>query len=88
MKNTKTPKTKFYTNRIAFIRAVNKYSMEDFAKEIGITKQSISRFEADKTMPSLTTVLCICDKFKIPIDFFTKETINVEIKGNEITYKL
>lgn len=52
-------------NRIKDIRTKLKLSQEEFGKQIGIGKTSISKIETGENKPSEQTIMLICEKFNV-----------------------
>ena len=48
-------------------------SQEDFAKELGTTKQVISRYETHQRIPKVTVAQDYAKKLKMPISYFFDE---------------
>ena len=58
--------------RIKLLRKkILKMSMEDFGREIGITKSAISKLESGGNSPSEQTVKLICEKFNVRYEWLT-----------------
>lgn len=51
--------------RIKELRVSKKMSQEEFGKQIGITKASVSRLESGENNPSDQTVLLICNEYGV-----------------------
>lgn len=69
-------------------RKQNNLSQEDLAKEIGVTRQTISKWELNETTPDLKQAIKLAELFKISVDEFvngnkTKNTQNEEKKKSK-----
>lgn len=53
---------------IAALRKINKLSQEEFAEKIGVTRQSISKWEKGDTVPDLESCVLIAKCFNVSID--------------------
>ena len=60
-------------NRILEARESRAMSMEDLANKVGVTRQSISKYEKGIISPSPETLQAISITLNFPIDFFFKE---------------
>lgn len=65
---------------LAQIRAERNHTQESLAKELGITKQTISNYESGKRRPKYEMLEAICDTLNVPIEFFmTREEQEAEL---------
>lgn len=53
---------------IATLRKINKLSQEKFAEKIGVTRQSISKWEKGNSVPDLESCVLIAKCFNVSID--------------------
>ncbi len=63
--------TEFIGEKIYYVRK-NKMHMtqEEFAEEVGLSKDSISNFERGKCLPNISNLVQISNKTETPIAFF------------------
>ena len=61
--------------KIVHLRAVNNLSQDELAKRLNISRQALSKWEKDETLPAVDAVKSMCEIFKISAD----ELINDEI---------
>lgn len=47
-------------------------SVEELAAHLGVSKTAVSKWEADKSIPSLENTIKICNYFQITIDDFIR----------------
>ncbi|MGN0536129.1 MAG: helix-turn-helix domain-containing protein [Eubacterium sp.] len=74
---------------IATLRKINKLSQEEFAEKIGVTRQSISKWEKGDSVPDLESCVLIAKCFNVSIDDlvnYSEETNGLPIppKGKHI----
>ena len=50
-------------SNICFLRKQKKYTQEQFAEKMGVTRQTISRWESDEVVPELAKLIEISDFF-------------------------
>lgn len=50
------------------VRESKKYTQEDLAKKIGVSRQQVINWEADKANPSLVYFIAIADEFHLSLD--------------------
>jgi len=61
--------------KIIHLRIVNNISQDELAKLVGVSRQSLSKWENDETQPQIENIKVLCDIFKISAD----ELINDKI---------
>lgn len=54
--------------KIRELREAKKMSQKELAQFLNITPQAISKWELDKSLPDLETVIRLCDYFQVSID--------------------
>lgn len=68
------------------IRKQKKISQEELAEKLGVSRQSISKWETGENYPSMTNIMCLCDIFHCKIndiiheDFKDIDSLDEEIK--------
>ena len=71
---------------IQYLRKLNKLTQEQFAEKMNITRQTVSRWEADEVIPELSKLVEICSAFSCKLDelvrenMFSKNEIYSEVK--------
>ena len=55
---------------IAQIRAEKGLTQEQMARQLYVTRQAVSRWEAGETSPSIDMVKLICTTFQVPLERF------------------
>lgn len=60
---------------ICFLRKQKKYTQEQFAEKMGVTRQTISRWESDEVIPELAKLIEISDMFTCRLDTLVKENL-------------
>lgn len=61
---------------IQFLRKLNKLTQEQFAERMGISRQTVSRWEADEVMPELNKLVEICTIFSCKLDELVREDMS------------
>ena len=61
---------------ICFLRKQKKYTQEQFAEKMGVTRQTISRWESDEVIPELAKLIEISDMFTCRLDTLVKENLS------------
>ena len=71
------------SEKIKHIRKANSLSQEKFAEEIGVSRQSIVKYEKGVTIPLTDVLIRICQRFNLSLDYFVKEETNDSIDNVE-----
>lgn len=75
------------------IRKNKKISQEKLSEILGVSRQSISKWETGENFPSMQNIMCLCDIFKCKIndlvheDFVDIDSLDKEIKMSVIKFK-
>ena len=64
-------------------RKAKGYSQEELAELVGVSRQAISKWEADLTRPSFDNLQALCVALKVKIDFFMDEWSRVPESENK-----
>ena len=65
-------------NKIAKLRNLMGISQEEFADKIGVSRQSVSKWEIGKTLPQSDKIIEICNLFNISADNLLQGDINLD----------
>lgn len=66
---------KFLPNRLKDIRLLNGNTIDEIAVRLNVTKQSVSKYENGKTIPSAEVLNKLVDLYELPLGYLTKEEI-------------
>lgn len=70
---------------LKLLRNQNKISQQQLADVIGVTQQSINKYENHPVEPDIETLIKIADYFETTIDYLVGRTENSKENTNEIT---
>ncbi len=70
---------------LKLLRNQNKISQQQLADVIGVTQQSINKYENHSVEPDIETLIKIADYFETTIDYLVGRTENGKENANEIT---
>ena len=82
-----------FGDNLKLVRKSNKISQEELAFRLGVSRQSVSKWETGENYPSMTNILCLCDIFKCKInelvheDFTDINSLDDEIKMSVVKFK-
>jgi transcriptional regulator with XRE-family HTH domain len=60
----------FEAKKIRELREQKDLTIEAFAAQIGTSKQAASAWETGATQPRVSTLINICNRFSVPLNFF------------------
>ena len=75
------------------IRKSKNISQEELAEKLGVSRQSVSKWETGENYPSMYNIMCLCDIFKCKINNLVHESmsdinsLDEEIKMNVVKLK-
>ena len=69
--------------KICRYRKTKGYSQEELAELVGVSRQAISKWEADMTRPSFDNLQALCVALKVKMDFFMDEWSRVPESENK-----
>ena len=55
-------------DKIIELRKKNGWSQEELAEKVGVSRQSVSKWEMDQSLPHIDKVLLICELFSVSAD--------------------
>lgn len=64
--------------KIAILRKKNNYSQEDLANELGISRQSVSKWESGNSIPDLDKIIKMSSLFGVSTDYLLKDELEEE----------
>lgn len=82
-----------FGENLRFLRKSKKLSQEDLADKIGVSRQSISKWECGDAYPEMNNILALCEIFNCKInslvheDFIDIDSLDNEIKMSVVKFK-
>lgn len=61
---------------IQYLRKINRLTQEQFAEKMGITRQTVSRWESDEVTPELNKLVEMCSIFSCKLDELVREDMS------------
>lgn len=65
------------------LRVRERYSMEDIAEIIGVSRQSVAKWENGESLPDIEKCMKLSKLYKVTLDELVSETINIEEDDEE-----
>jgi len=56
--------------KVRILRQAEELTQADFASTLGVSRAQIIKLEADQTIPTTSILLKICNRFRVPPDYF------------------
>lgn len=60
------------TEKLLNLRKANSLTQEQLAEQLGVSRQSVSKWESGQAVPELDKIIAICDIFHISADYLLK----------------
>lgn len=61
-----------FGERLRYIRRRRKMSQDDLAAQVGVSRETIYKYEHDMADPRLPTFVCIADALGVTMDFLVR----------------
>lgn len=61
---------------IQYLRKINKLTQEQFAEKMGVTRQTVSRWESDEVTPELNKLVEVCSAFSCKLDELVRDNMS------------
>lgn len=78
-------------DRIQYLRKSKGISQEELADKVGVSRQAVSKWESEQSMPDLEKIIIMSDYFGVTTDYILKgiePVVDKEQKGKEIASKV
>lgn len=66
-------------DKIQTLRKANGYSQEDLASICGVSRQSISKWEADIALPEIEKLMILSDTFQVTTDVLLRDELQIDV---------
>ncbi|WP_156008969.1 helix-turn-helix domain-containing protein [Streptococcus ruminantium] len=78
-------------DRIEYLRKTNGISQEELADKVGVSRQAVSKWENEQSLPDLEKIIIMSDYFGVTTDYILKgiePVADKEQKSSELTSKI
>lgn len=72
--------------KIYALRVKNGLSQEAFGEKLGVSRQSVSKWETDQSVPELDKIVVISELFAVSTDYLLKESVEEDAVSKEGTF--
>ena len=67
--------------KIAMLRKQNGWSQEDLAMKLGVSRQSVSKWESTASIPDLERIVKLAEIFEVSTDYLLKDSLEEDTVG-------
>lgn len=71
-----------FADKLIQLRRQHGLSQEQLADRLGVTRQSVSKWESGSSVPELNKIIMISELYDISIDYLVKDSISQSATGN------
>lgn len=71
-------------DKLIDLRKKNGWSQEDLADKLGVSRQSISKWESAQSVPDMNRILKLSELFGVSTDYLLKDELGPEAMGGEL----
>ena len=68
-----------FADRLRELRTNNRYSQEQLAEKLSVSRQAISKWETGESLPDVDKAMLRCDFFGVTLDFLLREREDVSL---------
>lgn len=72
------------SDRIQYLRKQKGYSQEELADKVGVSRQAVSKWESEQSMPDLEKVIIMSELFEVTTDYILKGTEPVSATNRKL----
>lgn len=67
-----------FAQNLQYIRTRNGLTQEQLAEEMGVTRQSVSKWESGTSFPEMETILKICERYQVGLDELMRGSVETD----------
>lgn len=75
-------------DRIQYLRKQKSFSQEELSDKIGVSRQAVSKWESEQSMPDLEKVIIMSEIFEVTTDYILKGIEPVTMTNKKTIYSL
>ena len=79
---TKEVTTMLLNEKISIIRKMNSLTQEEFAEELGVSRQAISKWENGSSIPDVNMLLRVADYYNLTLDQLVRDDFDLPLAAN------
>ena len=66
--------------KIYILRTEHGLSQEAFGESLGVSRQSVSKWETNQSVPELDKIVAICDLFGVTTDYLLRDNMEMGVR--------
>ena len=75
-------------DRIQSLRKTKGFSQEELADKIGVSRQAVSKWESEQSIPDIEKIIVMSDLFEVTTDYILKGTEPANVTGKKTIQSL
>ena len=75
-----------FSDNLAYLRAQRNLTQEQLAETLGVSRQSVSKWESSASFPEMDTILKLCDLFSVSLDTLLRGDAAAETQADTAGY--
>ena len=75
-----------FSENLQFLRAQNSITQEQFAEQLNVSRQSVSKWESGASFPEMDTLLRICDLYDVNMDTLLRGSVEESRVSDTVRY--
>ena len=75
-----------FSDNLAYLRAQRNLTQEQLAETLGVSRQSVSKWESSASFPEMDTILKLCDLFSVSLDTLLRGDAAAEAQADTAGY--
>lgn len=75
-----------FPENLQFLRAQNSVTQEQLAEQLGVSRQSVSKWESGNSFPEMETLLRICDLYSVNLDALLRGSLEERLVSDTAQY--
>ena len=64
-----------FSRNIQFLRAQEDLTQEQLAEQLGVSRQTVSKWESGQSFPEMETLLVLCDRYAVTMDLLLRGSV-------------
>lgn len=67
-----------FADKLIQLRKQYSMSQEELADKLDVSRQSVSKWEGEQSMPELSKIIQIAEMFNVSTDFLLKDSLDID----------
>lgn len=75
-----------FSDNLQFLRSQNELTQEQLAEQLGVSRQSVSKWESGTSFPEMDTLLRLCDLYSVNLDTLLRGSVENSLVADTSQY--